>query len=141
MLLPVLAWAQLELGQVDVAAGTVEQALRRSRPEEMRLALVEVLRVQALIALRRDQWDEAARGLEEGLRLARDMPYPYAEARLLHLDGLLHAQKQELEPARERLEAALAIFRRLGAQADAKRVAQDSAALCQNDAGAPPGGS
>jgi hypothetical protein len=56
MLLPVLAWAQLELGQVDLAADAVEQALKRARCEEMRLVLVEALRVQALIALRREQW-------------------------------------------------------------------------------------
>ena len=65
-LLPVLAWAQLELGQVDEAAENVEQALRRARPEEMRLVLVEALRVRALIALRRERWDEAARSLDGG---------------------------------------------------------------------------
>jgi tetratricopeptide (TPR) repeat protein len=128
-LLPVLAWAQLELGEVDPAAATVEQALARARPEEMRLALVELLRVQALIALRRDQWDEAARGLEEGLRLARDMPYPYAEARLLQVYGALHAQKQEPVSARERLEAAHAIFQRLGARKDAERTERELVAL------------
>jgi len=69
--LPVLAWAHLELGAVDAAAATVEQALRRARPEEMRLVLVEALRVQALVARRREQWDEAARSLAEGLELAR----------------------------------------------------------------------
>jgi len=94
-LLPVLAWAQLELGAVDEAAATVEQALRRARPEEMHLVVVEALRVQALVLLRREQWDEAARSLAEGLALARAMPYPYAEARLLHLDGTLRAQQGE----------------------------------------------
>jgi hypothetical protein len=40
---------------------------------------VEALRVQAMVALRRQHWVEAGRALEEGLALARGMPYPYAE--------------------------------------------------------------
>ena len=46
MLLPVLAWAELELGRPDLADATVEQALGRARPEQMRLVLVEALRVR-----------------------------------------------------------------------------------------------
>jgi hypothetical protein len=66
------------------------------------------------------------------------MRYPYAEARLLHVYGELDLQTGRTGPARERLGAALAIFRRLGAQADAERVAQESAALFQEGAPAPP---
>jgi tetratricopeptide (TPR) repeat protein len=99
-LLPALAWAQLGLGQLDAAMGTVEQALERARLEGMRLVLVEALRVRALVALRRGQREEAARSLEEGLALARAMPYPYAEARLLHLAGALHAERGAAEAAR-----------------------------------------
>jgi tetratricopeptide (TPR) repeat protein len=130
-LLPVLAWAHLELGQVEQAADALDQALTRARPEEMRLVLVEALRVQALVALRRGQREEAARSLAEGVTLARAMPYPYAEARLLHLDGLLHVQQGEPEAARERLEAALALFRRLGAHKDTEWVEQALAGLSQ----------
>jgi transposase len=133
-LLPVLAWAHLEQGQIEQAAGTVEQALARARPEGMRLVLVEALRVQALVALRRERWDEAARSLGEGLALAREMPYPYVEARLLQLNGLLHLQQSEPEGARERLEAARAIFARLGARRDLERVKQALVALSQQQA-------
>ena len=122
LLLPTLAWAQLELGQVDEAAATVAQALRRARPEAMRLVLVDALRVQALVALRRERWDAAAASLEEGLALAREMPYPDAEARLLRLDAAVQARRGELAAARERLEAAGAIFARLGARRDAAQV-------------------
>ena len=69
-------------------------------------------------------WQEAARALEEGLELTLRMPYPYAEARLLQVYGLMHAAMGERGPARERLEEALAIFRRLGAHKDVKRVEQ-----------------
>jgi tetratricopeptide (TPR) repeat protein/transcriptional regulator with XRE-family HTH domain len=116
LLLPVLAWAQLELGQIDEAAETIEQALGRARPEGMRLVLVEALRIQAMVALSREQWEAATRILEEGLTLARDMPYPYAEARLLQVYGALHTRKGEPETARERLEAARIIFTRLSAR-------------------------
>jgi tetratricopeptide (TPR) repeat protein len=133
MLLPVLAWAQLELGQVEQAAGTAEQVLARARPEEMRLALVETLWVQALIALRREQWEQAAGSVEEGLALALAMPYPYAEGRLLHVGGLVHGARSEPEAARQRLEEARSIFARLGARMDLERVEQDLSALSQND--------
>jgi tetratricopeptide (TPR) repeat protein len=128
-LLPVLAWAQLEQGQAEQAAAVVGQALVRARREDMRLVLVEALRVQALIALRQEQRGEAARSLEEGVALVRSMPYPYAEARLLHVYGRLHTLKGEPEVARKRLEAALAIFQRLGARTDAGRTEQAIADL------------
>jgi tetratricopeptide (TPR) repeat protein len=128
-LLPILAWAQLEQGQAEQAAAVVGQALVRARREDMRLVLVEALRVQALIALRQEQWGEAARSLEDGVALVRSMPYPYAEARLLDVYGRLHTQKGEPEAARERLEGALAIFRRLGARTDVERTEQAIADL------------
>jgi len=128
-LLPVLAWARLEQGQIDQAAAVVGQALARARREEMRLVLAEALRVQALVALRQEDDDAAARALEEGVALARGIPYPYAEARLLHVDGRRRASAGRTGPAREQLEAARAIFRRLDARRDAARVEQDSASL------------
>jgi tetratricopeptide (TPR) repeat protein len=131
LLLPVLAWAYLEVGQVDEASEAVGQALIRARREDMRLVVVEALWVQALIALRQGREPEATRSLEEGLTLARSMPYPYAEARLLHVYGRLHVQKGEPQAARERLEAARAIFARLGAAIDAGQVEQALAGLSQ----------
>ncbi len=92
MFLPTLAWAHLELGQADLAAHTVEQALIRARSEDMRLVLVDALRVQAMIALRREHWKEAAHCLEEGIALARRIQYSYGEARLRDLEGLLSIQ-------------------------------------------------
>jgi tetratricopeptide (TPR) repeat protein len=133
-LLPVLAWAYLEQGQVAQASDVVGQALARARPEEMRLVLVEALRVQALVALRRQQWDEAVGSLEEGLALARAMPYPYAETRLLHVYGQLHAEEGELALARQHLEAALALSRRLGARRVTAQVERAVASLPQQPA-------
>ncbi|HWE63971.1 MAG TPA: transposase, partial [Chloroflexota bacterium] len=133
VLLPVLAWSQVELGRLERATAIIEEALARARPEGMRPVLVEALRVQALIALRRGQWDAATCSLEEGLALARSMPYPYAEARLLQVYGELQAQLGDPNAARERLEAALARFTRLGAQRDRTDVLQAIGRLSQND--------
>jgi len=94
------------------------------RADDRRLALVEALRVQALVALRQERWAEVARALEEGLRVVREIGYPYAEARLLHVFGLLRIQTGPPTEARERLQAALTILRQLGARGEAAQVQQ-----------------
>jgi tetratricopeptide (TPR) repeat protein len=101
--LPVLAWAHLELGEIEQAAAVVQQALARARPEQMRLVLVEALRVGAMVAIAQGYLDDAAQSLEEGLDLARSMPYPYAETRLLQLQTVLDAEMGEPEAAGARL--------------------------------------
>ncbi len=143
-LLPLLAWAHLELGDVATAEEVVTQATRRARAARNCVALVDALHVQALVAIRQgcrldrdgpsaiggpSPWDEAERALEEGLALTRRMPYPYGEARLLHAYGAMYACKGEPGAARERLKVALAIFRRLGACKHAERVEQAIAGL------------
>ncbi len=126
-----LAWAHLELGDLDQATELVEQAIRHARAKDDRLNLVEALRVEALVAQRQKQWGEAARALEEALAVAQSIGFQWGEARVLHLYGQLHRQQGELGPARARLEAALAIFQRLGARKDIERAEQDLAALHQ----------
>jgi tetratricopeptide (TPR) repeat protein/transcriptional regulator with XRE-family HTH domain len=127
--LPMLAWAYLDLGDTAQAAGLVADATRRLRSRRHLPALVGALRVQARLEIRRAQWDDAARTLEEGLALARSMPNPYGEARLLHVYGQLHDRKHDVAAARDRLDAALTIFRRLGARKDIERAEQDLAAV------------
>jgi tetratricopeptide (TPR) repeat protein/transcriptional regulator with XRE-family HTH domain len=129
LLLPALAWAQLELDEIAEAERTIEQALRRARAQDMRLVLVEALRVQVLILIRRDMLQDAERIVHEGVGLAREMPNPYAEARLLQVYGTLLARRGEVEPACGRFQEALAIFQRLGARKDSEQVRQDLAAL------------
>ncbi len=123
--LPVLAWAHLELGNMDQAAQVITDAVRRARAGSYRLTLVVALRIQALVALRQGDMDSAEHALEEGLALAQAIPYPHGEGRLLEVFGLLRARKGEVEPARERLEQALVIFRRLGARKDVERAEHD----------------
>ncbi|HVA88309.1 MAG TPA: AAA family ATPase [Chloroflexota bacterium] len=127
--LPVLAWAYLEVSDLCKAEQIIDQALRRTRSEDLNLILVEALRVQAMILMRQGKNEDAEGSLREGLALAHPMPYPYAEARLLHTYGRLHNARGELEPARERLGAALNIFHQLGARRDAERVEEEITAL------------
>src|SRR5207244_6819519 len=125
-LLPHLAWAHLEVGDVTAAVEVAGQAVRRARA--LPPTLVDALWAQALVGLRQGHWEEAAQALREGLTLARTLPYPYAEARFLHLDGQRHAAQGERGPARAQLEAALAHFRQLGARRGGAQVDQALAA-------------
>jgi len=120
MLLPRLAWAHLDLGDVSTAETIAAQAATRARTTANRLALMDALRVQALVQIRRRHWAEAEQAVEEAL--ARDMRHPYGEARVLHAYGDLHHAKGESGRARECWEAARVIFQRLGARAEAARV-------------------
>src|SRR5262249_24936975 len=78
-----LAWAYLGLGQLDRAASTWERGIQRARGEGYNLALVDLLRVQALYHLRREDSQQARAALNEALSLAHSMPYPYAVAKVL----------------------------------------------------------
>ncbi len=58
--LPTLAWAHLELGEIEEEAErcfTTAEAARRTRAQGLRQFLVESLRVQAMIAIRGGAWD------------------------------------------------------------------------------------
>jgi tetratricopeptide (TPR) repeat protein/transcriptional regulator with XRE-family HTH domain len=123
-ILPALAWAQLEAGQIDRAASTVSDALERARRGTCRLPWAQALRVQALVLLAQERWNEAELALEEGLTLTRSMPYPHGEGRLLEVYGRLRLARGDAAAAREWLEAALAIFRRLGARRDIEQTEQ-----------------
>ena len=123
---PIPAWAHLEAGYVAEATAVLAQAMATAQSRADRLTLVDLLRVQAMVATRQRCWAEAEQALEEGLSLACSMPHPYSEARLLHIYGEMHVHKGEMGPARERLEAALAIFRRLGARKDASGASRPS---------------
>ena len=131
-LLPRLAWAHLDLDEVDQAAETAVEGVKRARAMGHRIALADALWAQGMVATRWERWEEAVSALEEGLAVARAMPYPYAEARTLETYGALHRAQGEADAARARLEAARAIFNQLGARKDAARVEQAIAGLSQD---------
>ncbi len=137
-LLPTLALAFLELGEVTEAAECARESVRRLRaaaahnsrayPGE-RIALVDAQRVQALVMVRQGRVAEARATLEDALSLSRRLRYPYGEARVLHAYGQISAEHGDPSRAPAQMEAALAIFERLGARPDSERVEQDLSAL------------
>jgi tetratricopeptide (TPR) repeat protein/transcriptional regulator with XRE-family HTH domain len=123
-LLPLLAQAYLELGDVGQAQALAASSVARADAAGLRLALPDALRAQALVALRQRRWESARDTLEDALALSRAMGYPYAEAKGLYVYGLLHQQKGEREQAAERLMAAQTILNRLGERFYAEHVEQ-----------------
>ena len=113
-LLPLLAWAHLEASDLRQAEAVTTEALDRCRREQHQVALLDALRVRALLDVRRGRWDEAAAALDEALALARPMPYPYAEAKALYVYGQFLSAMGERDLAHEKYQAALVILRRLG---------------------------
>ncbi len=129
IMLPRVAWAQLDAGDPDTAAKTAEDSVNRAAAQGHLIALVDALWARALVASRRGRWEEAVGALRCGLRLARRLPYPYAEARLRQIYGLMHRARGRDGAARRQLATALEIFRRLGAHDDAGRVERELARL------------
>lgn len=112
-LLPYLAWACLDLGQQDEAHEQLQECLMRAHGEDIRLALVDALRVRVMQMTRQSEFAEAELSLDEGLRLSHELPYPYAEAKLLFAGGLAaHAQGSD-DLARDRLQRARDAMRAL----------------------------
>ena len=140
-LLPVLAEAQLALGQIEAAEETAANALTRAIRQKNRLSHVRALRARSKVLAERGRWDDAQADLEEAVTMARQIAYPYAEAQALHDMGLLRSHQggggldrnRPTSQAREPLEAALAIFVRLGAEGDVERTKQTLAKLQQTD--------
>src|SRR5262249_45335645 len=121
-LLPLVAWAALEMGEEAECERLLVEVEERAGPERLRLPQVEVRRVQALLALQRSQFAEAEVAIEEGIALARAMPYPYPEAKLLYTAGLADMRAGRLEAARQHFTAALAILGHLGERLYAAQV-------------------
>jgi tetratricopeptide (TPR) repeat protein len=121
-ILALLAWTHLELGNTAEAEELAANSTVRARAEQHQLALIAALRVQALLALRRQAWQEAARSLDEALSLSRALPSSYDEARTLYLYGLLDARRGAAPAAHNRLQEALDILNWLGERLYAEHV-------------------
>lgn len=128
-LLPLLAWALLDLGEAAQAEVFLAENQARARARQDQAAWMHTLRIHALLAIRQQRWSDVQPFLEEALQLARRLGLPYDEAKVLYTYGLLHRQQAEQSLARARLEAAQAILRRLGERLYAAQVAHALAAL------------
>jgi tetratricopeptide (TPR) repeat protein/transcriptional regulator with XRE-family HTH domain len=109
-----LAWANLELGNLGRAETEIDRIIAYARREPDRLMLVEALRVLARVRMGTAQWQLAAEAVAEACSLAHAMPHPYGEAKSLYVYGQLHVAWGKHEQARERWEAARAICHWLG---------------------------
>jgi len=114
MPLPLLAWASLLLGDERRAGELVARADYETAREHNLFDRLNVLRVQALLAMRQRDYGAAQDRLQEALTLSAAMPFPYAEAKLLYTTGLLALQSGLPEQALRQLLAARAICEQLG---------------------------
>jgi tetratricopeptide (TPR) repeat protein len=119
--LPVLAWAYLEMGEVERAVETAAAAVSRAREQEVNLHLAEALLSQGRVLHRQGKLDEARTALAEALELARAMPYPHLEARSLVASAELERSHGDGAATDRQLAEALAIFQRIGARRDVER--------------------
>ncbi len=123
-LLPLLAWAYLEMGDATRADAVARGGIARARQQGHKLALVELLRVHGMALARQGREAEAEQAFEEAVAAARELPYPYAEGRALYEWGHVSTGQQEPQQAWARLEAAATIFERLEALPYAERARQ-----------------
>jgi tetratricopeptide (TPR) repeat protein/transcriptional regulator with XRE-family HTH domain len=112
--LHLLAWAHLELGELEAAERWITQAVELATAHDYQIAWVDAQRIQALVAARQGRHEQADGMLELVLSRCRAMPYPYAEAKALYVSGCLSLEQGAREHACERLAAALEICVRLG---------------------------
>jgi tetratricopeptide (TPR) repeat protein len=124
-MLPLLARAYLEQGNVAQAQATLDEGLSQAPP----LHRLEFLRIQALLWLRQGQGQAAEAAVEEALGLCRGMGYLWAEAKVLFVFGQVYAAQGKSEPAREQYRSALTICAQLGEELYRPRIERALAAL------------
>lgn len=120
--LPLLAWAALEVGAASEAEALLTQATTLATRQGYQLALIEVRRVQALLAVQQGHWAEAEERLEEALTQARAVGAPYREAKLLFTAGQVAARQGERARSAAHLRAAQAILTELGERLYAEQI-------------------
>jgi predicted ATPase/transcriptional regulator with XRE-family HTH domain len=128
-LLPLLAWACIELGDDSQAEALLERAAPQAEAQRHYLALLDVLRVRGLLCIQQQRWQEGQEVLNQALTLARGMPHPYAEAKVLYASGCLEAARGDPARARQLFTAGLAICTRLGERLYAERIEREMSAL------------
>jgi tetratricopeptide (TPR) repeat protein len=113
-LVPLLAWACIELGDEAAAEQHLDRAARQAEAHHHRLARLDVLRVTARLRCKQNRWHEAEAALEQALALCRTMSHPYAEAKALYCWGQLDEARGAPEQAHERYQQARSICMQLG---------------------------
>jgi tetratricopeptide (TPR) repeat protein len=128
-LLPLLAWACLEMGDESQAEALLVRAAPQAEAQRHYLALLDVLRVRGLLCIKQQHWQEGQEVLDQALTLARAMPHPYAEAKGLYTSGRLEAARGDPTTARQQFTAALSICTQLGERLYAEHIEREVSAL------------
>jgi tetratricopeptide (TPR) repeat protein len=144
-IMPYLAWAYLEQGDLKRAEEYVRECLERAAGERIRLAWVDALRVRVLLAIHRRQASDGAAvnhkkvddqagadtgladaqtALDEATQLCREMGFPYGLAKLHYTRGMLAIQAEDMGGARRALEEAKVILDSLDERLYRERVEQ-----------------
>lgn len=113
VLLPVLAWAELALGNLETARALLANVNAQQGPYSY-LAALDCDRVAALLALREGRIEEARAAAVRSVERARAFGFPYAEVKALFVLGQVFAEQGHADEAREAFTTALAICDRLG---------------------------
>jgi class 3 adenylate cyclase/tetratricopeptide (TPR) repeat protein len=127
-LLP-LAWAYLEVGDVDAAHHAADRATEEAARQRTPVGRVEALRIQGVIASRQTQWEAAEAHFRAALSRGEEITYPWGQARALYGLGLMYSRMGDRERAEENFGRARTIFERLGAGAYLERVQRAVQAL------------
>lgn len=130
--LALLAWADVEQGDLVAAHEALAEAQRRTEALGSRLAFATIWRIEGRLALAEQRWEDGLRALDQAAALCQAMPYPYAEAQARYVAGLLHRTRGEpgdAEAARQAFTQALVGFQRLGERFYAEWVAGELATL------------
>jgi tetratricopeptide (TPR) repeat protein len=128
-MLPMLAWACIELGDERQAETLLDRAAPLAEAQHHYLALLDVLRVRGLLYTRMERFALAQAALDDALSRARSMPHPYAEAKLLYTYGRLQAARGTTTAALDRFTEAGLICQRLGEQLYAVHIEREMKAL------------
>jgi tetratricopeptide (TPR) repeat protein/transcriptional regulator with XRE-family HTH domain len=128
-ILPLLAEAYVQSGNLVQAEQVVLRALHQASTAGDRRTLMGALRVHGMLLTRRAHWSEAARVLDQAVALAESMQTPWEEAQIRYEFGMMHAAFGHRQPAREQIKEALAISSRLGAKKDSERTEQALASV------------
>jgi hypothetical protein len=113
-ILPFLAWSYLESGETERAEDVIAAAIDRASRGGHGNALVDALRVQALVALRRGRCDAAEEAILQAVSLGERMPYPHTVVKARYAYGLLCTAQGNVKSAVAQLQEARAICLQLG---------------------------
>lgn len=114
VLLPLFAWAELEMAQGSRAAHLLELALAYADTNHLIPTTISALRVRALLNERQGRPAQALDDLRDALALSDGIQHPYQVAKVQLIAAHISAGENRTGHMREHARAALAILAPLG---------------------------